>query len=73
MNRPFTDIMVIKDGIDIKNGTAVVSATTTGFYKTLDTHVSNRPIIGDIEDKYGYKFYNPIWVSIAPSGNISNI
>ncbi len=73
MNRPFTDIMLIKDGIAIKNGTAVVSTTTTGFYKTLDTYVNNKPVIGDIENKYGYKFYNPIWVSIAPSGNISNI
>jgi len=43
---------------EIKNGTAVVGCLPTGFSDkfTNDTSVSNKPAIGDIQDKYDAKF-----------------
>jgi len=63
--RPFTDITKIQDANPIKNGTIVVSATRTGQYKTNDNTVLNVPTIGNIEDKYGYRFYNGIFVELV--------
>ena len=57
------DIQVAVSGSLIKNGTAVVSATVTGQYKTLDTSVLNTPIIADIESKYDARFDNPRYYS----------
>lgn len=65
MSRPFTDVRLAISGIDIKNGSAVVSATFTGNYHTLDTYVKNAPIINDIDDKYGNRFYNGIFVQLV--------
>ena len=43
---------------EIKNGTAIVGCLPTGFSDkfTNDTSVSNKPAIGDIQDKYDAKF-----------------
>lgn len=68
MSRPFTDVrLAIPDAV-IKNGSAVVSATSTGKYQTLNTYTKNTPIITDIDDKYGNRFYNGILVDIVGSG-----
>lgn len=41
----------------IKNGTILVSTCSrNGNYKTLDTYVSNKPAIADIESKYDDRF-----------------
>lgn len=63
--RPFTDIAKIQDANPIKNGTLVVSTTVTGRYKTNDNAVLNVPTIGNIDDKYGYRFYNGIFVELV--------
>lgn len=62
MARPYTDVTKAKSANPIKNGTIVVSTTTTGRYKTNDTAVLNVPTIENIDDKYGYRFYNGIFV-----------
>ena len=66
--RPFTDITTSKSDKPIKNGTLVVSTTFTGRYKTNNNSVLNVPTIGNIEDKYGDRFYNGIFV-IPIDGN----
>jgi hypothetical protein len=44
----------------IKNGTAIVATCArNGNYKTLDTYVSNKPTISDIESKYDNRFDDP--------------
>lgn len=69
MSRPFTDVRLAVSGTGIKNGSAVVSTTFTGQYKTLNTYVKNTPVIADIDDKYGNRFYNGIFVNVLPSGS----
>jgi hypothetical protein len=68
--RPFTDITTSKSDQPIKNGTLVVSATFTGKYKTNDNAVLNVPTVGTIEDKYGYRFYNGIFVTLTSDQNV---
>jgi hypothetical protein len=68
--RPFTDITTSKSDQPIKNGTLVVSATFTGKYKTNDNAVLNVPTVGTIEDKYGYRFYNGIFVTLTGDQNV---
>ena len=43
---------------DIKNGTIVVSTQPTGSTAKdkIDTYVSNKPVIADIETKYDDRF-----------------
>jgi hypothetical protein len=53
------DIQAAVSGVVVKNGTAVVSATVTGEYSTLDTYVQNYPTIADIENKYDDRFDDP--------------
>lgn len=53
------DIRVAVSGQVIKNGTVVVTTTTTGQYSTLDTSVLNRPTIEEIESKYDTRFDDP--------------
>lgn len=65
MARPYTDVTKAKSSNPIKNGTIVVSTTTTGRYKTNDTAVLNVPEIASIDDKYGYRFYNGIFVELV--------
>lgn len=62
MARPFTDITKSKSAQPIKNGTLVISVQKTGNYKTNNDSVSNSPTIETISDKYGYRFYNGIFV-----------
>jgi hypothetical protein len=49
----------------IKNGSAVVYCSKTGLYKTLDTSVTNSPVIGDIQAKYDNRFYNGTFVTVV--------
>lgn len=53
------DIMKSILANDIKNGTAIVSATRTGEYSALNTYVKNTPTITDIEAKYDVRFDDP--------------
>lgn len=62
MARPYTDITRVNSDQQIKNGTIVVSTLKTGAYKTNDRYVLNTPDINTIESKYGYRFYNGIFV-----------
>lgn len=63
--RPYTDIANAKPltSTTIKNGISVVTCTKTGQYSTLNTYEHNTPAIADIDDKYGNRFYNGIFVS----------
>lgn len=63
MPRPFTDITLSKPNTPIKNGTCVTSTTVKGRTDKLNTHVSNTPVIADIQSKYGNRFYNGIFVT----------
>lgn len=56
----------------IKNGTIVVSTCAkNGDYQTLDTYVSNKPVIADIESKYDNRFDDPsYYFGIGDSGVI---
>ncbi len=65
--RPFTDIQAAISGNPVKNCTVVVGAQQTGQYSLNDSYVKNTPDIETIKDKYGYKFYNGIFV-ISVSG-----
>jgi hypothetical protein len=63
--RPFTDIAEIDDTLPIKNGTVTITCTKKGYYQTYDRFVLNTPAIGDIEAKYGYRFYNGVFVTLT--------
>lgn len=63
MARPFTDITKSKNGEPIKNGTMITSTTFTGRYNTNNTYVKNTPAISAIQNKYGNRFYNGIFVT----------
>lgn len=65
MSRPFTDIANAKNDQPIKNGTMLTSTTFTGFYNTRDTYVKNKPTLSTIQSKYGYRFYNGIFVQLV--------
>lgn len=44
----------------IKNATSlVISCPRTASAKTLDTYVSNKPVLSDIESKYDTRFDDP--------------
>lgn len=53
------DIQLAVSGIVIKNGTSVVTCSRTGEYSVLNTYVSNKPTISDIEAKYDARFDEP--------------
>ena len=53
----------------IKNGTALVSCTTTGEYSVLNTSVKNTPAITDIENKYDNRFDEITYYTVG-NGNI---
>lgn len=65
MARPFTDITKSKNNEPIKNGTILTSTTFTGFYNTRNTYVKNTPTLTIIENKYGNRFYNGIFVYLT--------
>lgn len=56
-----SDIQKSKADNLIKNGTVVVSVLATGFTSKnlLNTHVTNIPVIEDIENKYDERFDDP--------------
>lgn len=53
------DIYLANSGVDIKNGTLVVSATRTGAYKVNNTYVINTPALINIQSKYDDRFDDP--------------
>jgi len=53
------DIQLAVSGVVIKNGTSVVTCSRTGEYSVLNTYVSNKPTISDIEAKYDARFDEP--------------
>lgn len=63
------DIQAAISGNAVKNGTAVVSATFTGEYGTLDTYVVNTPTIASIQSKYTDRFDDVTYYTIG-SGTI---
>ena len=68
MARPFTDIQKAISGNEIKNGTLITTTSVTGRYVKDDTYVSNVPALGTIFNKYGYRFYNGIFVDGIDGG-----
>jgi hypothetical protein len=70
MNRPFTDISKSISANPIKNGTLVTSTTFTGKYSINDRYVKNTPNIDTIASKYGYRFYNGIFVQLTDDQNV---
>jgi len=71
--RPFTDITKAISANNIKNGTMVVTCARTGFPDAgtivYERYVLNTPILSDIDDKYGYRFYNGIFINSVNGGN----
>jgi len=65
MSRPFTDIAKINNSLPIKNGTLVVTTSKTGKYSTNNLTVLNTPTIETIASKYGYRFYNGVFVQLV--------
>jgi hypothetical protein len=53
------DIQLAVSGVVIKNGTSVGTCSMTGEYSVLDTYVSNKPTISEIENKYDGRFDEP--------------
>ena len=49
----------------IKNGTAVLACSRTGFTELNNLYVQNKPTIVDLADKYDNRFYNGIFVSFV--------
>lgn len=66
--RPFTDITNATVSSTIRNGLAVVTCSPTGNYSILATYEHNTPIITDIDDKYGNRFYNGIFINSVDGG-----
>jgi hypothetical protein len=64
MSRPYTDITTAISSKPIKNGSLITGTTVSGFYKTLNTYVINTPEINDIQQKFGNRFYNGIFVHV---------
>lgn len=71
MSRPFTDITKSKNGEPIKNGTIITSTTFTGQHNTRDTYVKNTPALTVIQNKYGYRFYNGIFVQLVDGQTVT--
>lgn len=72
MSRPFTDISRVDSNRPINNKTAICSTTVTGF-TTKRIIRPNFPVgltISNIENKFGNRFYNGIFVNIV-SGDIN--
>lgn len=66
MSRPFTDISAIDPSKPINNKTAICSTTVTG-YTTKRIVRPNFPVnltISNIEQKFGNRFYNGIFVNV---------
>lgn len=57
------DIQLANTGLAIKNGTSVVTCSSTGEYSVINTYVSNTPSISDIQAKYDARFDDPRFYS----------
>lgn len=75
--RPFTDITAVINSNPVKNGTMVVAtggfrfgSSSNLFTKVYDRYVQNYPTIADIDNKYGYRFYNGIFISGVDNGTL---
>lgn len=64
MNRPYTDITTSTSN-NIQNGSIITSCTFHGNFNKLNTYVKDYPTITDIEQKYGNRFYNGIFVQLV--------
>jgi len=65
MNRPYTDISLSKISEPIKNGTIVALTTPLGYHQKYNRYTKEFPTLEDIDNKYGNKFYNGIFVQLA--------
>lgn len=65
MSRPFTDITKAISANPIKNGSIVEGVTPVGLESNLNSYVKNTPTINDIQNKYGNRFYNGIFVELV--------
>jgi hypothetical protein len=65
MPRPFTDITKAINSNPIKNGAVVGGTTVTGESYTHNEYVNNNPTISSIQNKYGNRFYNGIFVQLV--------
>lgn len=60
------DISLINSGEVIKNGTLVVATSAfTNSFQYNNATVDNKPIIGDIENKYDNKFDDITYYTIG--------
>jgi hypothetical protein len=66
--RPFTDITNATASTTIRNGLSVVTCSNTGKHSVLSTYEQNTPIITDIDNKYGNRFYNGVFISGVDGG-----
>lgn len=66
--RPFTDITNATVSTTIRNGLAVVTCSRTGNHSILETYEHNTPTITDIDDKYGNRFYNGLFINGVDGG-----
>lgn len=53
------DITKAINANQLKNGTSVVSCTSTGQYSKLDSYVKNTPALSSIEAKFDNRFDDP--------------
>ena len=68
--RPFTDIQAAISGNPVKNGTLITGAQLTGQYSLNNNYVQEYPTIAIIDNKYGDRFYNGIFVELVGSQTV---
>lgn len=59
------DIVKAISANPIKNGTSIITCNELGNTQLLNTYVSNKPTITEIESKYDNRFYNGIFVQLV--------
>lgn len=60
------DIVLSKSGEAIKNGTVVLATSPfTNSFQYQNSNVYNKPVIGDIEDKYDNRFDDITYYTIG--------
>jgi hypothetical protein len=71
MSRPYTDITRVDSTRPINDKRAVCSTTVTGFSakRTIRPNFPVNLTISNIQQKYGNRFYNGVWVNVI-SGDI---
>ena len=53
------DIALLKSELPIKNGSAVVTCSRTGYASKSNTYVKNTPTITNIQSKFDNRFDDP--------------